>query len=127
VGERFRLSERIESFRCAFRGVGDVVRSQHNAWIHAAATVAVCALGVALQLPRSDWLWLVLAIGLVWTTEALNTALELLADSVHPEPHPLVARAKDAAAAAVLTAAATAAIIGFLVLGPPLLRALGLY
>jgi len=52
--------------------------------------------------------------------EAFNTALESLADASVPEQHPLVARAKDSAAAAVLLAAIAAATIGLLVLGRPL-------
>lgn len=117
-----RLSprERIQSFRYAGRGVG-VILGQHNAWIHVAATVAVLALAVWLELGLADCLWLILAVALVWTAEGLNTALEELADAVHPEQSPGIARAKDAAAGAVLLAAGAAALIGLVVLGPPLL------
>ena len=52
--------------------------------------------------------------------EALNTALEALADRVAPDQHPLVAKAKDVAAGGVLLAAVAAAVMGLLVLGPPL-------
>jgi diacylglycerol kinase (ATP) len=61
----------------------------------------------------------------VWTAEALNTAFELLCDVASPEFHPLVEKAKDVAAGAVLIAAIGAAAVGLLVLGPPLLRSLG--
>jgi diacylglycerol kinase (ATP) len=67
----------------------------------------------------------VLAIVSVWTAEALNTAFEFLCDVASPEFHPLVAKAKDVAAGAVLIAAVGATLIGLLVLGPHLLRALG--
>jgi diacylglycerol kinase len=50
-----------------------------------------------------------------------------LADALHPQPHPLVGRAKDVAAGAVLLAAIAAALIGLLVLGPPLLVQLGVH
>ncbi len=96
-------------------------RSQTNARIHAAATVAVIALGGFLQISRGDWCWLVVAIAMVWTAECMNTALESLADATAPDPNPLVGRAKDAAAGAVLCASIGAALIGLLVLGPPLL------
>ena len=56
--------------------------------------------------------------------EAFNTALELLADQASPEWRPDIGRAKDLSAAAVLIAALGAAIIGVLVLGPPLLERL---
>ena len=83
--------------------------------------MAVVALGLFLGLSSVDWCWLVLAIVLVWVAECLITALELLADVTSPDSHPLVGRAKDAAAGAVLCAAIGAALIGLLVLGRPLL------
>jgi diacylglycerol kinase len=120
VNESFSLSERRRSFDHAFRGIALVFRSQHNAWIHAAASVAVVALGLVLDLSASSWCWLVLAMGAVWTSEAINTAIERLADAAVPEAHPLIRDAKDAAAGAVLVAALAAVAIGLLVLGPPL-------
>src|SRR4029453_1920936 len=122
---RFSLRARAESFRYAFRGLGALLGTQPNAWLHALASAAVVALAGWLGVDRGSWLWLVAAIAGVWVTEALNSALEALADAAHPAPHPLVARAKDLAGAAVLMASAGAAAIGLLVLGPPLLRALG--
>jgi diacylglycerol kinase len=118
------LAARIDSFRYAFRGLGSMLREEPNAQLHALATVAVLALALVLDLPRGDWAWLVAAIAAVWATETLNTALESLADAVHPEPHPLVGRAKDLSAAAVLLTALGAVAIGLLVLAPPLLARL---
>jgi diacylglycerol kinase (ATP) len=118
------LRGRIRSFRNAGAGVAATLASQANAKIHAVATLAVVALGLALDLSRGDWCWLVLAMALVWAAECLNTALEQLADATAPDPDPRVGRAKDAAAGAVLLAAIGAAVIGALVLGPPLLARL---
>jgi diacylglycerol kinase (ATP) len=75
-------------------------------------------------LSAAEWCWITLAIMSVWTAEALNTALELLADVASPEFHPLVEKAKDVAAGAVLLAALGSVIIGLLVLGPHLLQSL---
>ena len=122
MSEPFSIAARVRSFRNAFRGLGVMLRSQHNARIHALATLAACALGALLGVSRADWLWLVAAIAGVWAAEALNTALESLADATHPGAHPLVGRAKDLGAAAVLLVSLGAAVIGFLVLGPPLWR-----
>lgn len=117
----FRIAERIRSFRFAFRGIGVMVRTQHNAWIHTAATVTVILLGFGLEITRSDWCWIILSCMSVWTAEALNTAFEQLADVASPEFHPLVEKSKDVAAGAVLMAAAGALTVGVLVLGPYLL------
>ena len=77
----FSVSKRLESFGYAARGVVLMMRTQHNAWIHAAATVAVTAVGFWLDLTAMEWCWIVLAMSLVWTAESINTALELLADA----------------------------------------------
>jgi len=121
----FTLTGRLNSFRCAVLGVWTMLRSQHNAWLHALATVATCGTGAAVGLATSEWCWIILAIVAVWTAEALNTAFEFLADVASPGFHPLVKKAKDVAAGAVLITAAGAAMVGLLTIGPHLLRALG--
>ena len=95
-----------------------MLRSQHNAWIHALATIAVLSAGLYFHLPAAEWCWIVLAITSVWTAEALNTAFELLADATTKEFHPLIGRAKDVAAGAVLLTAFGAAIVGLLIFWP---------
>ena len=115
---RLTFTGRIRSFRCAIRGIRVMIASQHNAWIHAAFTVAVICLGVYFRLSRSEWCWLILAFMAVWIAEALNTAFEFLTDVASPEFHPLAEKAKDVAAGAVLIAAIGAVILGLIVLGP---------
>ena len=122
MAKKFLVSSRVESFKHAIHGIGLMLRSQHNAWIHAMATVLVTVFGLLFGVTPSQWCWLVLAIVVVWTAEALNTALEFLADFASPEFHPLVKKAKDVAAGAVLISAMGSVIIGLFVLGPYLLR-----
>jgi diacylglycerol kinase (ATP) len=124
TGTHFSLAARLRSFVYAGRGVRAMFVSQHNAWIHAAATLVVVALGLALQIPRVEWLLLVLAVISVWAAEAINTAFEFLCDVASPEFHPLVEKAKDVAAGAVLICALGAVIVGLLVFGPPILAGL---
>jgi diacylglycerol kinase (ATP) len=121
MADSFTISGRARSFRCAFQGLWIMLRSQHNAWIHAALTAAVIAAGFALRLTTGEWCWVVLAMVAVWTAEALNTAFEFLCDVASPEFHPLVQKSKDVAAGAVLVSAVGALVIGLLVLGPKLL------
>lgn len=116
----FEFSGRIRSFRHAIVGIGRMIRCQHNAWIHATSTVSVLATGFFFQLSRAEWCWIVLAVTIVWTAEALNTAFEFLADAASPEFHPLVRDAKDVAAGAVLITAIAAVIIGALIFWPHL-------
>lgn len=95
-----------------------MVVSQHNAWVHAAATLIVVGVGLVLGVTRVEWAMLILAMVSVWTAEALNTALEFLCDVASPDFHPLVEKAKDVAAGAVLICALGAAVVGLLVFCP---------
>ena len=114
----FRFTGRIRSFYHAIRGVVRMIRCQHNAWIHAAATLVVLGSGLLFRVSSADWCWIILAISIVWTAEALNTAFEFLADAASPEFHPLVRDAKDVAAGAVLLTAVAVVIIGAIIFWP---------
>jgi diacylglycerol kinase (ATP) len=109
----------LKSLRHATRGVGTLVATQSNARIHLGVTAAVAILGLSLGLSPDEWCWLVGAAALVWTAEAMNTAVELLGDAASGgNHHPLVGKAKDVAAAGVLLAAMGAALIGVMILLP---------
>jgi diacylglycerol kinase (ATP) len=122
--ESLTFTGRIRSLRCAVKGIGVMISSQHNAWIHAAATVIVIVVSFYLHLTKPEWCWIILAIISVWTAEALNTAFEFLTDIASPEFHPLAEKAKDVAAGAVLIAAIGSVLIGMVILGPYALRLL---
>jgi diacylglycerol kinase (ATP) len=117
----FNFTGRIRSFRHAIRGISTILRTQQNAWIHAAVTISVILLGLLLKIRTPEWCWIVLAIISVWIAEALNTAFEFLFDVASPEFHPKVKQAKDVAAGAVLLAALGSVVIGILVFSPYLL------
>jgi diacylglycerol kinase len=112
------ISARLRSFGYAFKGIAHLVRSQPNAQIHLLATVVVTGLGLWCGLSRWEWSILLLCMALVWTAEAINTALEHLTDLASPDFHPLAGKAKDVAAAAVLLAAIFAAVIAGIVFVP---------
>jgi diacylglycerol kinase len=118
------LHTRARAFKYAFHGWWHVLRTQRNAWIHAVATTLVCLIGIWLDLPLRDWAVLVTAIALVWMAEFINTALEAVVDLASPQQHELAKVGKDVGAAAVLIAAGSSAVIGFLIMGPPLIQKL---
>src|SRR3954449_1686226 len=118
----FLFTGRLRSVRHAFAGIAPMIRCQHNAWIHAAATLLALAAAVLLRISAGDWCWIIVAISIVWTAEALNTAFEFLADAASPEFHPLVRDAKDVAAGAVLVTAVAAAVIAAIVFWPYLVK-----
>lgn len=109
---------RGRSFRFALDGLWHMLRFEHNARIHACATLAAVLVCAGLGLRAEDWRWIVLMIGLVWICEALNTALEAVCDTLSPAPHHGVRVAKDVAAGAVLVSALVAVVIGGLTIWP---------
>lgn len=111
---------RAHSFRYAFSGWWFVLRTQRNAWIHAAVSVVVICVSLWLGLSTIEWALIILAITLVWMGEFLNTALEAVVDLASPERHYLAQIGKDVGSAAVLIAAASSVCIGLLVLAPHL-------
>ena len=112
---RFTLLARLKSIGYALRGLKLMLVTQHNAWLHLAATVAAVVAALVLQISRWEWCAIIIAIIAVWTAEALNTALEHFCDVASPEFHPSVEKAKDVAAAAVLIAAMGAVAVGLLI------------
>lgn len=121
---RRELVDRIRSFGYAIEGIVYLIKSQHNAWIHLIVTVVVIGMGFWLQITKAEWALIVLAMMGVWMGEAVNTAVEAIVDMVMPEFHPLAKIAKDVAAGGVLISAVAAAIVGLLILGPPLIEML---
>jgi diacylglycerol kinase len=119
-----RSRSRLASFRYAVAGLAHVLRTQRNAWIHALVSLVVVLLAFWLQLNLTHWALLVIAMALVWMAEFVNSALEATVDLASPDVHPLAKVGKDVGAAAVLIAAVSAALVGLLVLGPPLAQRL---
>lgn len=117
----FSLKARLQSFVHAFAGIFQLIREEHNARIHLASTVVVVIAGLALHIGRVDWLAVVIAVGLVWSAEAFNSAIEKLTDQVSPEWNARAKFIKDVAAAAVLIAAMMAIVIACLVFIPRLI------
>ena len=117
----FTVKARLRSFTFAWAGILALLKTQHNMRIHLAAAVAVAGCGVWAGLSPTEWCVIVLAIMAVWTAEACNTAIEFLADSVSTDYHPLIGKAKDVAAGAVLIAAVGAIVIGVILFLPRVL------
>jgi len=114
------IVSRLLSFRHAFAGIGYMLRTQRNAWIHTVIFVLALLAAAWLKLPPRDWVLILLTAVLVFGAELVNTSIEAVVDLASPDMHPLARAAKDTAAAAVLLAAFSAILIGLLLLGPPL-------
>ena len=119
------VKARIKSIGYALAGLKDILKTEHNAWVHAFATVVVLLLSAWLRLDTIKLIIIIIFITLVWISEAFNTVLELVIDIVSPEYSETARRAKDIAATAVLIAALGAFAAGLIILGPPLLAKFG--
>lgn len=117
-------ANRIDSFRHAFAGWAELLRATPNARIHLAFGLGVVGLGLWLGISRLEWAILWAMIGLVFASEFANSALEAAVNLASPDLHPLAKSAKDMAAGGVLFAACSAAVVGLLILGPPLVARL---
>lgn len=121
---RFSWKKRAKAFVYAWQGLKTLVREEHNARIHvAAATVAVVA-GFLLDISSMEWCAVVMCIGMVISAEALNSAVEALADRITTDRDPFVGKAKDFGAAAVTVLAVVAVIVGMVVFLPHIIRLL---
>lgn len=114
----------ISSFSNAFRGLGLLVRYERNAWIHCAAAVLVVMAGCFFRLTSHEWLAVAIAIGLVFSAEAFNTAIERLSDVVQPLRDDRIRDIKDLSAGAVLACAIAALIVGLIIFLPKVISLL---
>lgn len=112
------LQQRILSFKYSFEGIAAFLRTEPHARVHAVATVLVVAAGFYYGLSASQWIPILIVIGLVWVTEMLNTVVEKIMDHLSPDYHPRVKWIKDVASGAVLVAAIIAAITGAVIFIP---------
>ena len=115
------LSQRMQSFKHAFRGILTFFRTQPNARLHLVAAILVIVLGLYVSLSPTEWMVLTGVIFLVFVTEALNTSIEFLADAFTKEHNESIKRAKDVGAGAVLLASICAIITGLLIFLPKFL------
>lgn len=114
----FTLRKRLRSFRYAFHGIFLLVSQEANAWIHCFAAVCVVAAGFFFGISTMEWVAVVFAIGMVLAAEAVNSAVEALADRVTEDYDEAIKRTKDLASGAVLILAIAAAVIGCIIFIP---------
>jgi diacylglycerol kinase len=109
-----------EKFREAFRGVKRGVRGHSSFYVHFFFAALVLAAAVVFDCTRVEWCLLVGCVGLVFTTELVNSAIETIFHGLDAEAKARIQGALDIAAGAVLVASVTAAVIGLIVFVPKL-------
>ncbi len=118
--KRFSIVARAVSFKHAIRGIGIIFKTQHNAWVHAFATIVVIVLGFVFCISEAEWGLIILSMTAVLAAEGFNTALEIDIDLTSPDYHPYARDTKDVAAGAVLLTVIGAVIVGLIIFLPKL-------
>ena len=122
--ENFSIVKRAKSFAHAFRGLKIFIATTHNARIQLVIALIVLAAGIYFHINITEWLAIIIVIGLVLLSETFNTAIEIDIDLTSPDFHPYAKDTKDVAAAAVLLASLTALIVGLVIFIPKILALL---
>ena len=91
----FSFRKRLTSFRYAFNGIRLLIRYEHNAWIHCFAAVCAILAGAYFHLSQGEWIAVLIVIGGVFSAEAVNTAIESMADFISPGYHETIKKVKD--------------------------------
>jgi diacylglycerol kinase (ATP) len=114
----FSTRARLKSFVYAWNGIIHFFRKEHNAQLHLVSTIVVIALSFYLKVSSAEAIFLAFAIGFVWVTEMINTAIEKAMDFISLEKHHQIKLVKDLAAGAVLIASITALVTGAIIFIP---------
>ncbi|MBJ6367301.1 diacylglycerol kinase [Snuella sedimenti] len=109
---------RLKSIGYAFKGAFLLLKTEASIKIQFAIAILVTAAGFYFHISTNEWIVQLLAIGLVMSIEGINTAIEEIANFIHPEHHNKIGFIKDIAAGAVFIAALFAIIIGLTIYVP---------
>lgn len=109
---------RLRSLIFALRGAWLLVTTEHSIMVQVSIAVIMTVVGFIMQLSAIEWMFQLLAIGLVLVAESLNTGLEKLSDFIHPDYHKRIGFIKDISAGAATFAAIIAIIIGLIIYLP---------
>jgi undecaprenol kinase len=113
-----------KSFSFAITGIKTALWTERNMRIHLLVSVLVIACAVFFSISKLEWLFILVAIGGIFSLELMNTAIERVVDLITDEYHPLAKQAKDVAAGAVFIYAIAAVIIGLVIFLPHVLNLL---
>jgi diacylglycerol kinase (ATP) len=112
------FSGRLKSVYYAFNGAIKLITTEHSIMVQFSIAIVMVIAGFYFHITKTEWLFQMLSIGLVMSVEGLNTAVEKVADFIHPDYHERIGFIKDISAGAVVFAALTAIFIGLIIYVP---------
>ena len=116
------VSGRIKSIGFAVKGAYKLVTTEHSVMVQFSIMILMIFAGFYFEISREEWMLQILAFGLVLAIEGLNTAVEKIADFIHPEFHNRIGFIKDIAAGAVLFAALSAIAVAAIIYIPKIVN-----
>ncbi|MCE5001960.1 diacylglycerol kinase family protein [Staphylococcus pseudoxylosus] len=108
----------MKRFSYAFHGMLVLIRKDHKFSLHLLLALIVIIAGFTFKINETEWLFIIISIGLVLAFEAINTAVEYVVDLVTSDYHVLAKKAKDVAAFSVVLASLVALVIGLIIFLP---------
>jgi len=112
------LIGRLKSLKYALKGAWLLITTEHSIMVQFSIGILVSVLGFFMNLSPTEWMFQLIAIGMVLVAESLNTGIEKLCDFVHPDYHKKIGFIKDISAGAATFAAIIAIIIGLIIYLP---------
>lgn len=112
------IKGRLKSVSYAFNGMFKLIRTEHSIMVQVSIGIIMTIVGFCLHISQTEFLFQTLAIGMILSVEGLNTAIEKVADFIHPDYHERIGFIKDIAAGAVFFSALTAIAIGLIIYIP---------
>ncbi|WP_066307625.1 diacylglycerol kinase [Flavobacterium sp. TMP13] len=109
---------RLKSVTYAYKGMFKLLRTEHSIMVQFSIGIILTIIGFVMDISQTEFLFQTMAIGMVLSIEGLNTAIEKMADFIHPDYHERIGFIKDIAAGAVFFAALTAIAIGLIIYIP---------
>lgn len=108
----------MKSMVYAVQGAYKLVTTEHSVMVQFSLGIAVTIAGFWFKISTTEWLIQTMAIGMVLGVEGVNTAIEKIADFIHPQYHERIGFIKDIAAGAVFFAAMAALAVGAIIYVP---------
>ena len=112
------IINRLKSVGFAFKGMLILIKTEASIKITVFIAIVITLAGFYFNISTTEWMFQTAMIGLVMSIEGVNTAVEYIADFIHPDHHPKIGLIKDISAGAVFIASIVAVIIAGIIYLP---------
>ncbi|CAA0144853.1 diacylglycerol kinase family protein [Tenacibaculum maritimum] len=112
------IKGRLRSIKFAFKGLWILLTTEDSIKVQFSMAILATFAGYFFNISTTEWMIQCLAIGLVLIAEATNTAVEEIADFIHPDYHEKIGLIKDIAAGAPAIAALISLVIAAIIYLP---------